>query len=243
MISDFTRSNCLRDAPDEHFVWENGFKMSNNAFCKQSCINPARSLLSVLSIIAHGYTACMSRLAFQLVARFVCETKATKRRASSHAILTAERVSFVAVHKSLIPEKNEEEEEERNAFFFLSVTLFESLILLEESEHSGIYNRLAMATIVLCRRYNNCLAKMILAKVNKSFGSACGLCCKVNSEMTTNASKIAFAFPGKAWLRLAIGVNCVHSARLISFKQRSIGQSALLNIPTNQKCPNASVDQ
>ncbi|KRZ56767.1 hypothetical protein T02_5935 [Trichinella nativa] len=145
MISDFTRSNCLRDAPDEHFVWENGFKMSNNAFCKQSCINPARSLLSMLNIIAHGYTACMSRLAFKLVAQFVCETKATKRRASSHAILAAERVSFVAVHKScadkiicsafskerkktnniflfnIIPEKNEEEE--RNAFFFLSVTV------------------------------------------------------------------------------------------------------------------------
>ncbi|KRX79776.1 hypothetical protein T06_5549 [Trichinella sp. T6] len=114
MISDFTRSNCLRDAPDEHFVWENGFKMSNDAFCKQSCINPARSLFSMLNIIAHGYTACMSRLAFKLVAQFVCETKATKRRASSHAILAAERVC-------LIPEKNEEEE--RNAFFFLSVTV------------------------------------------------------------------------------------------------------------------------
>ncbi|KRZ94053.1 hypothetical protein T08_2185 [Trichinella sp. T8] len=124
--------------------------------------------------------------------------------------------------------------------------LFESLILLEESEHSGIYNRLAMATIVLCRRYNSCcLAKMISAKwfmlKSQINDNHCEL--SKSSEMTTNASKIAFAFPGKAWLRLAIGVNCVHSARLISFKQRSIGHSALLNIPTNQKCPNASVDQ
>ncbi|XP_003374985.1 conserved hypothetical protein [Trichinella spiralis] len=179
--------------------------------------------------------------------------------------------------------------------------LFESLILLEESEHSGIYNRLAMATIVLCRRYNNCLAKMISAKVNKSFGSACGLCCKVKTTIIVNCrncvcktelvalenckkfvcsssslrgqnnmnvqiwleilpvyeqwkrvdvfsfciiiTHLCFAQKFIAWLRLAIGVNCVHSARLISFKQRSIGQSALLNIPTNQKCPNASVDQ
>ncbi|KRY52672.1 hypothetical protein T03_10553 [Trichinella britovi] len=41
-------------------------------------------------------------------------------------------------------------------FNLLFIHLFESLILLEESEHSGIYNRLAMATIVLTTIIVNC---------------------------------------------------------------------------------------